>query len=69
MSQTTLASGRIEYVNASSGCGFITTEELEEDVLFLPDVVEGFVPEVGQEVRFEVVWTTNGPRAMDVGRL
>jgi cold shock CspA family protein len=69
MSQTALARGEIDYVNPRSGCGFITSEVVEKDVLFLRDVVEGFVPEVGHKVRFEIVRTKNGPRAMDVRRL
>lgn len=69
MSQTALAKGQIEYVNPSDGCGFIAVEDLEKDVLFLRDAVEGFVPEVGQEVRFEMVQTRDGPRAMNVRRV
>lgn len=69
MSQTALAKGRIDYVNSSSGCGFIATKDTEKDVLFLRDALGGSVPEVGQEVRFEIVQTKNGPRAVDVQRI
>lgn len=66
MGQTALAKGTIEYVNSGSGYGFIATEETVKDVLFCRDDVVGSVPEVGQEVTFEIVQTKDGPRAMNV---
>lgn len=70
MSQTTLAKGEIEYVNASSGCGFITSEDTVQDVLFLRTEVIGAVPDVGEEVEFEILQTTkDGPRAKAVRRV
>lgn len=69
MSQTTLARGTIEYVNPSNGSGFITTEDTVQDVLFLRNAVVGSDPEVGQEVRFEIVQTNDGPRARKLQRV
>jgi cold shock CspA family protein len=69
MSQIALVKGTITYVNSDSGCGFITTERVEKDVLFLRNRVHGFVPEVGLEVTCEIAWTKNGPRAMNVQRM
>ena len=66
MAQTALVSGQIAYVNPESECGFITTEETDQDVLFLRDSIEGAVPDVGEEVRFELVETRDGPRARDI---
>lgn len=66
MNQTVLARGCIEYVNSSSGYGFIATEETVKDVLFVADAVMGFDPEVGQEVTFEIVQTKDGPRARNL---
>ena len=58
--------GKIAYVNLESGCGFITTDETEQDVLFLRDSVEGSVPDVGEVVRFELIETQDGPRACGI---
>jgi CspA family cold shock protein len=69
MAQTALVRGQIAYVNPESGCGFITAEETEQDVLFLRNSVEGPVPDVGEEVRFELVETQDGPRAREIRRL
>lgn len=68
MSQTVLARGRIDYVNSSSGHGFIVTKDTVKDVLFVADAVMEFVPEVGQEVTFEIVQTNDGPRARNLQR-
>lgn len=68
MAQTALVGGQIAYVNPENDCGFITTEETEQDVLFLRDSVEGFVPDVGEEVQFELIETQDGPRAREVSR-
>ena len=69
MGQTALVRGTIEYVNTGSECGFIATEETEKEVLFCRDAVAESVPEVGQEVRFEIVQTKDGPRATNVRRV
>ena len=66
MAQTALVRGRIAYVNPESGCGFITTEETEQDVLFLRNSIEGTIPDVSEDVRFELIETQNGPRAREV---
>ncbi|WP_435079694.1 cold-shock protein [Halococcus sp. AFM35] len=66
MAQTVLVRGQVAYVNPESGCGFITTKETEQDVLFLRDSVEGSVPDVGEDVRFELIETQDGPRARDI---
>ena len=66
MAQTALVSGQIAYVNPKSGCGFITTEVTEQDVLFLHDSIEGAIPDVGEDVRFELIGTQDGPRARDI---
>jgi cold shock CspA family protein len=55
MAQTALVRGQIAYVNPESGCGFITTEDTEQDALFLRSSVEGSIPDVGEDVRFELV--------------
>ena len=68
MSQSGLTTGRIDYVNSTDGCGFITTETTERDVLFLRNAAMEFAPEVGQEVTFEMVWTNEGPRARALWR-
>lgn len=69
MSQTSLAMGEVEYVNASSGSGFITTDDTAQDVLFVQNGVIGAVPDVGEKVEFEIVQTQQGPRAMNVRRV
>lgn len=69
MGQTALAKGIIEYVNSGNGCGFIATEETVKEVMFRRDDVVGSIPEVGQEVTFEIVQATDGPRAMNVRRV
>lgn len=66
MAQTVLVRGQVAYVNPESDYGFITTEETEQDVLFLRDSVEGSVPDVGEDVRFELIETQDGPRARDI---
>ena len=66
MIQTALVSGRVAYVNPESKCGFITTEGTDQDVLFLRDSIEGVVPNVGEDVRLELIETRDGPRARDV---
>ena len=66
MAQTALMSGQIAYINPESKCGFITTEEIDQDVLFLRDSIEGEVPDVGEDVRFELIETRDGPRARDI---
>jgi cold shock CspA family protein len=38
-------------------------------VFFFADAVMGFVPAVGQEVTFEIVETTAGPRARNLRRV
>jgi cold shock CspA family protein len=63
MDQAVVGKGRVDYVNSATGCGFIVTEDTVKDVLFLPNAVIGSTPEVGQEVRFEIVQTIAGPRA------
>jgi cold shock CspA family protein len=68
MAQTALVRGQIAYVNSESDCGFIATEETEQDVLFLRSSVKGPIPEVGEDVRFELVETQDGPRAREVRR-
>ena len=55
MAQTALVKGQIAYVNPESDRGFITTEGTEQDALFLRSSVEGSVPDVGEDVRFELV--------------
>ena len=66
MAQTALTSGQIAYVDPESKCGFITTEGTDQDVLFLRDSIEGVVPNVSEDVRFELVETRDGPRARDI---
>lgn len=68
MSQTALARGTIEYVNTSAGCGFIATEDVEMEVMFLQGDVDDLDIEVGQEVAFEIEKTTDGPRARNLQR-
>jgi cold shock CspA family protein len=68
MTQTALTRGQIAYVNLESGCGFITTEETEQDVLFLRSSVEGSVPTVDEDVQFKLVETQDGPRAREIRR-
>ena len=68
MNQTSLVRGHIEYVNPDTGCGFIATDTTEKDVLFLRDEVAGSIPKAGQEVTFEIAWTSDGPRAINVRR-
>ena len=63
-----LVKDQIAYVNSESGCGFITTEDTDQDVLFLRSSVKGSIPEVGEDVRFELVETQDGPRAREVRR-
>lgn len=69
MSQATIGKGQIQYVNRSSGCGFIVTETTDQDVLFGRDAVVGPIPEVGQEVEFEIVETNSAPRARKFQRV
>jgi CspA family cold shock protein len=68
MAQTALVGGQIAYVNHESDCGFITTDETDQDVLFLSDSIEGPIPDVGDDVRFELIETQDGPRARDIQR-
>jgi len=68
MAQTALVRGQIAYVNPESECGFITTEETEQDVLFLRGSVAESVPDIGEEVRFRLIKTQDGPRAQGVRR-
>lgn len=58
--------GQIAYVNPENECGFITTDEIDQDVLFLGDSIEGATPDVGEDVRFELIETQDGPRARDI---
>ena len=66
MAQTALVSGQIAYVNPENECGFITTDETDQDVLFLRESIEGAIPDVGEDVRFELVETRDGPRVRDI---
>lgn len=66
MTQTALMSGQIAYVNPENDCGFITTKETDQDVLFFRDSIEGTIPGVGEDVRFELIETRDGPRARDI---
>ena len=68
MAQTALRRDQIAYVNPESGCGFITIEETEQDVLFLRSSVKGSIPNVDEDVQFKLVETQDGPRAREVRR-
>lgn len=57
----------IDYLNTAGTAGFISTEHVEKDVLFLDDRTDRDL-EVGLEVEFEVVQTTDGPRARQLRR-
>jgi CspA family cold shock protein len=58
--------GTVDFVNDSTGSGFIASEDLTKDVLFLSDDVEESELEAGVDVEFEVVETEEGPRAIEV---
>jgi cold shock CspA family protein len=69
MNRDSLTRGTVSHVNAVSRSGFIETEETAKDVLFLSSAVNEYVPEVGAEVRFEMVETRDGPRAATLSRM
>ncbi|MGN8217309.1 cold-shock protein [Halococcus morrhuae DSM 1307] len=58
----------MSHVNAASQSGFIETEATAKDVLFLPNAVRDHLPELGEEVTFEMVETRTGPRAAKLSR-
>lgn len=68
MNHESLTKGTVSHVNAASQSGFIETEATAKDVLFLPNAVRDHVPELGEEVTFEMVETRTGPRAAKLSR-
>ena len=66
MNRENLTRGTISHVNAVSRSGFIETEETAMDVLFLHNAVGEHVPDIGEEVAFEMIETRDGPRAARV---
>lgn len=68
MSQAPLARGTVSHVNSASESGFIDTKDTVKDVMFLSNSVMDGVPEVGENVIFEMVETRDGPRATKLQR-
>jgi cold shock CspA family protein len=60
--------GRINYINSSRTCGFISSDGVEKDVLFIKDA-DGSNLEIGLEVEFEIVQSRGGPRAKRLQRV
>jgi cold shock CspA family protein len=65
--RTAIAGGTIDHINTSSTSGFISTEDVKKDVLFMGNMNDLDL-EVGLEVEFEVGQTTDGPRARKLRR-
>jgi len=64
-----MSKGRVKYFNDLKGWGFITSEEVEQDVFvhYTAIKMEGFKTlKEGQEVFYELMKTEQGPRAVNV---
>ncbi|AGW40852.1 cold-shock protein [Leifsonia xyli subsp. cynodontis DSM 46306] len=64
-----MANGTVKWFNAEKGYGFITLEDVEQDVFVHYSAIEmsGYkVLEEGQQVEFEVGTGNKGPQAESV---
>jgi len=64
-----MTKGRVKYFNDLKGWGFITSEDIEQDIFvhYTAIKMEGFKTlKEGQEVVYELMKTEQGPRATNV---
>ena len=64
-----MSKGRVKYFNDLKGWGFITSEDIEQDIFVHYSAIkmEGFKTlKEGQEVLYELTKTEQGPRALNV---
>ncbi len=64
-----MTKGRVKYFNDLKGWGFITSEDIEQDIFvhYTAIKMEGFKTlKEGQEVVYELMKTDQGPRATNV---
>jgi CspA family cold shock protein len=55
--------GTIDYINKETDCGFISSPESDQDVLFVGKDGRSLDLEVDSEVEFQIVQTMEGVRA------
>lgn len=58
--------GTVKFFDESRGFGFIETNEIQEDVFFHVDDIEGAEPREGHSLKFEIENAVRGPRAKNV---
>lgn len=58
--------GRVDYFGDDSEYGFITSPDVDTDVLFHIEEVDSFDLEEGQKIEFEIIQTEEGPRARNI---
>ncbi|MFQ5498745.1 MAG: cold-shock protein [Candidatus Zixiibacteriota bacterium] len=64
-----MTKGKVKYFNDFKGWGFLTSDEVDEEVYFHHTAIcmDGFrTLKEGQEVLYELAATENGPRAVNV---
>ncbi|HEX2896761.1 MAG TPA: cold shock domain-containing protein [candidate division Zixibacteria bacterium] len=64
-----MTKGRVKYFNDLKGWGFITSQDIEQDIFvhYTAIKMEGFKTlKEGQEVVYELMKTEQGPRALNV---
>jgi Cold shock proteins len=64
-----MAQGTVDFVKKSGGCGFVQTDDADDDVFFHTEDVGGPDLEEGQEVEFDTIESKKGPRADTLTRL
>jgi CspA family cold shock protein len=60
--------GEVDFFNDTGGYGFIQSEDVEKDVFFHMEDIDGPDLTEGEEVEFEVEHAEKGPRAIHVRR-
>ena len=68
LSESAMATGKVDFFNDTGGYGFISTEDEDDDVFFHMEDVGGPDLEEGQELEFDSESSPKGPRATNVVR-
>ena len=58
--------GTIDYINKETSCGFISSPESDQDVLFVGKDGRSLDLDVDSEVEFQIVQTKKGVRAKNM---
>ena len=61
--------GEVDFFNDTGGYGFIESDDVNDDVFFHMEDIDGPDLTEGQEVEFDVEYAEKGPRATNLTRL